>query len=407
MKIKQNRYGAIVPLFALLLPVMLVLCAMAMNLAYMQLTESELKIATDAAARAGCRAWSQFQDLDTARETAVNAAMANRVSGKPLLLDANSNAEIVFGGSVRDANRGRYVFTPIGDAAIDDDTIVSGVQVNAVQPTNLLMRVANIDSFNPMASSIASQIDRDIALVIDRSISMTFYNGTEPLRGTLNALRDAGTISQSEWDDARRYRFYSDKVLANLSGQMLEYATSRNATRNTDQVPVHSRWESLEIATEAFFEALNNTNPVELVSISSFASDSRVDLELSDNLQLVEDTVNALVPTGSTAIGDGLLSGLATLSGPARRQSAAPIIILFTDGSLNGGIDPNTAVQQIRNDNPNIVVHTVSFSTGADQNLMRSIAGSTAGEHFHANTRQELIDIFRRVAVSIPTLLTE
>ena len=120
--------------------------------------------------------------------------MANRVSGKPLLLDANSNAEIVFGGSVRDANRGRYVFTPIGDAAIVDDTIVSGVQVNAVQPTNLLMRVANIDSFNPMASSIASQIDRDIALVIDRSISMTFYNGTEPLRGTLNALRDLSLI---------------------------------------------------------------------------------------------------------------------------------------------------------------------------------------------------------------------
>ena len=409
MKITQSRHGAIVPLFALLLPVMIILCLIAMNLSYMQLTQSELKIATDAAARAGCRAWSDSQDMETARAAARLAAEMNTVSGRPLLLDSNDNtdAQIVFGASIRDVNGGRYQFTPIDDAAVLGGALVSGVEVSVVQPTNLLLRVANVETFNPATSSIASQIDRDIALVIDRSISMTYYNGDEPFRQVIDALLAAGTISQPEADDARSYRAYSQNVLDHFTGQALEYAIARNATRGTEDVPIHSRWESLEIASEAFFQAIDETHPIEQVAVSSFSSDSRVDLELSENLQLAEDTVNALNPAGSTAIGDGLLSGLATLGGPARRQSAVPVIILFTDGQLNGGIDPNTAVQQVIAQNPNTVIHAVTFSTAADQGLMRSIANATHGEHFHANTRQELIDVFKRIAASVPTLLTQ
>ena len=408
MKSKQNRHGAIIPMFAIVLPALIILCLIAMNLSYMQLTESELKIATDAAARAGSRAWSTSQDIDHARGFARQAAQMNTVSGRPLLLDSSDNeAEIVFGFSSRDVAGGRFQFTPIDDAMVATGTaIVSGVQVNVVQPTNLLMEVANIDSFNPAASSIASQIDRDIALAVDRSISMAYYNGSEPYRQVFNALEASGAISAAEAEDARNYREFSPNVLENLSGELLEYAISRTETRGTGR-PVHSRWETLEIAAEAFFEALAGTDPVEQVSISSFASNARIDLELSENLQPAEDTVKALVPTGSTAIGDGLLSGLTALTGVGRRQSAVPIIILFTDGVLNGGTDPDLAVQQVITQNPNTIVHAVTFTTAADQGLMRSIAHATNGEHFHANTRDELVDIFRRIAASVPTLLTQ
>ena len=51
-----NRDGAIVPLFAILLPVLLVLAAYSVNLAYMQLTTTELRIATDVTSHAGGRA---------------------------------------------------------------------------------------------------------------------------------------------------------------------------------------------------------------------------------------------------------------------------------------------------------------------------------------------------------------
>ena len=347
MKIKQYRHGAIVPLFAVVLPVMLILCFIAMNLSFMQLTETELKIATDAAARAGGRAWSTSQDIDVARDFARQAAELNTVSGHPLVLDAGaSSSEIVFGTSTRGANSGRYEFIPVDDSVVANGARVSGVQVFSNQPTNLLFKVANITSFNPSATSVSTQVDRDIALVIDRSISMAFYEDSTAMRAVIADLKDAGTINATEADDARRFRGFSPNVLKHLSGEMLEYAISLNANHGTG-VPIHSRWSVLETASEAFFQILRDTDQIEQVSICSFSNDSRVDLELTSDMTLAEDTVKTLFPAGSTAIGDGLLSGLDALTGNAARQSAATSIILFTDGVKNGGVDPDSAVQQV------------------------------------------------------------
>ena len=58
-----NRHGNIVALTALLLPVMLIIAAMAINIAYLQLTRTELMVATDAASRAGGRAISNYQNI--------------------------------------------------------------------------------------------------------------------------------------------------------------------------------------------------------------------------------------------------------------------------------------------------------------------------------------------------------
>ena len=83
------RRGAVLPLFAVLLPVLVILCAFAINVAYMQLTRTELKIATDAAARAGGRAWSHHQSVSQAQLFARRAAVRNRVSGKQVRIRNN------------------------------------------------------------------------------------------------------------------------------------------------------------------------------------------------------------------------------------------------------------------------------------------------------------------------------
>ena len=49
---KANRHGVIAPLMALLFPVFLLLCGIVVNIAYMQLNRTELRVATDASARA-------------------------------------------------------------------------------------------------------------------------------------------------------------------------------------------------------------------------------------------------------------------------------------------------------------------------------------------------------------------
>ena len=45
-----RRVGAILPLFALILPVLAIIAAFTINIAYLQLTRTELMVATDAAA---------------------------------------------------------------------------------------------------------------------------------------------------------------------------------------------------------------------------------------------------------------------------------------------------------------------------------------------------------------------
>ena len=60
----SNRDGAIIPLFAILIPVLLVLAAFSVNLARMQLTTTELRIVTDVTSHAGGRALNVFQNMD-------------------------------------------------------------------------------------------------------------------------------------------------------------------------------------------------------------------------------------------------------------------------------------------------------------------------------------------------------
>ena len=80
---RGTRAGAIMPMFALLLPVLLIFAGFAVNLAYMQLCSTELKIATDAAAHAGGRAMSLRQTSD------IEASIDETIAQAELTAQAN------------------------------------------------------------------------------------------------------------------------------------------------------------------------------------------------------------------------------------------------------------------------------------------------------------------------------
>ena len=234
--LKANRDGVTVVLFAILLPVLLLLSMIAINIAHMQLTRTELKIATDAAARAGGRGWSEFNDLDRAREFARQAAELNTVSGQPLILSTDAaDGQMVFGESIRDGDA-RFVFSPISEADISSgQSLATGFQINASHDTPLFFEVNGITAFTPSASSTVTQIERDIALVLDSSGSMFSFEGqvTDPGQGerfmfeTLTALYEdpANGITEEEYmasiadyqdlraasDMRPRDRFYVDR----------------------------------------------------------------------------------------------------------------------------------------------------------------------------------------------------
>ena len=431
---RADRNGVVIVLFAILLPVLLLLAMIAINIAHMQLTRTELKIATDAAARAGGRAWSEFNDLDQAKEFARATAELNTVSGQPLILSTSESVgEMVFGASLRDGD-GRFVFEPVSEAEINNGNLASGFQVNASHDTPLLFRIEGRSSFEPSASSIATQIERDIALIIDRSASMFSFEGqiTNPGQGEdymfsvltdlyndpangishqdyLNSIADYQGLQES-LDMSTRERVYTPEILALLSesGDLLTYAQTINSDYRTNiAAPRFSRWHSLELGYAAFFEVLDSTDQEELISVSSFGSDARLEAPLSSDLTTARLVADSIYPRGSTAIGKGMLEGFDSLNAPNARLGAIKTLIVLSDGLNKKGISPIAAANQIINDNPSTVINTITFGAEADFEEMTAVANIGSGKHFHAANTAQLIEVFRELAAIHRTLITD
>ena len=426
-----NRQGVTIILFAILLPVLVLLSMIAINLAHMQLTRTELKIATDAAARAGGRAWSEFNDVDTARDFARQVAEMNTVSGQPLALSVNpADNQMIFGESTRNGN-GRFDFTPLSEAEFANGVLASGFQVNAEREVPLFFNIRGTNSFTPAASSVASQVERDIALVIDRSGSMFSFEGqnTNPGQGeqflfdTMTALYEdpANEITRDEYfqsiadyqdlaeaaDMRPRDRFYVPKVLDLLSGDLLEYATTTNSDYHTEtRAAKMSRWHGLEIAYDAFFDVLDATDPEELVSVVTFNNSARVDASLSSDLAALRPIPADIWPDGGTAVGTGMLEGFASLNVANGRPNAAQTVIVLSDGINRTGTAPTTAARQIVADNPRVVIHTVTFGAEANTTEMAEVAAIGSGLHYHATTTLQLVEVFKKLAAVQRTVIT-
>ena len=131
-----------------------------------------------------------------------------------------------------------------------------------------------------------------------------------------------------------------------------------------------------------------------------------LELSLTDDLQAAQDKIFELLPNGSTAIGSGMLEGINALIDSRARDDAVPTIIVLSDGENKRGIRPVVAAEQIVRDYPRVVINTVTFAEG-DQDEMREVARIGGGSHFHADSGPQLVDIFEKLAASFRTIITE
>ena len=220
---QYDRRGAIVPMFALLLPLLIIFCAFAVNLAYMQVVSTELKIATDCAAHAGGRAMSVAQDDETLttpekRELAIESATAiaqqivnaNPIIGRQVSVGgqgSGADIEVGFGRSLRSNNgQGRYDYTVLDTADVASGASVPSsfhVSSNLTAPLPFPVLGSNISSFSPTRRTVATQVNRDVALVLDRSGSMLHFRDRGLLDDTLDELHDTSRTFN-------RYRLSSD-----------------------------------------------------------------------------------------------------------------------------------------------------------------------------------------------------
>ncbi len=377
----HRRAGTIIVLSAFLLAALSVVIAFCMNAAYIELAKCEMRLATDAAAKAASIHLGITGDKLAASQRAREICRKHVVAGAELQI---RNIDVHFGKAVMQPD-GRYKFTEEAkpyNAAKVDASFVRRAGESAALPA--MGKFLGRERFELYQESIATRIDHDICLIVDRSGSMAWdlSNATFSYPGDLNG----------------------QSVIQN-------YFLPPHATL--------SRWASLHDAVDEFLTVLNN-NPYEprvgLVSYASkfefgeYRSDvASVDQPLTNEFQLIRASLKntgSQPLIGNTNIAAGLRDGIAVLTTAAgSRPNATRSIVLLTDGVVTQGDDPVALAAIARTDN--ITIHTITFSAQADQELMKKVASAGGGEYYHAPDGATLAEVFRKLAETLPALLIQ
>ena len=165
----QRRSGAMLILVAIMLTLLLAFAAFAVDVAYMQLVRTQLRTATDAAAKAAAGTLARTQSIGDAEQAAINVAAQNSVAGSPLVLTA---ADIEF-GRAEPNQHGSFTF--ISGSQGRNAARVTGRRTAGSPGGSVPLFLGGLlgkDSFEPVFTSSATGLVRDIALVLDRSGSM-------------------------------------------------------------------------------------------------------------------------------------------------------------------------------------------------------------------------------------------
>jgi uncharacterized protein YegL len=360
----------VLTIVAIFLPVALVLAGFAINVAFMELTRTELQVAADAASRAGGRMLAFTGDHTAARQAAKDAAALNRVAGHPLNLE---DEDIELGRSTRPSTGSRYVYHR---QSVDPNSVrifARRTAASADGPVPLLFRpMMGIDEFQTSVEATSTQVEMDIVLVLDRSGSMAFSAHEQAVSFGTPASAPAG------------WKF-------------------------GDPAPPQARWLAAAAAAQAFLAHLDQTPIREQVGLVTYNHQTRSEVELTTNYSAFLPALDAYtqrLEAGATNIGGGIQAAIPMLTTAAgARDWAAKALVVMTDGIHNTGTDPLTAARQA--DKAGITIFTVTFSQEADQSRMKKVADAAHGQHFHASTDADLVKAFETIAQSLPTLLTD
>lgn len=166
------------------------------------------------------------------------------------------------------------------------------------------------------------------------------------------------------------------------------------------------RFDALKNGLKVFLSELGRSDEEEFVSLSVYNQIATKLHPLTPDLGAIDKAFSKSSPGGFTAIGLGLDKGIDSLrNDPASRRLVTKSVILMTDGNHNTGINPLAVVPTAQANG--IAVHTITFSAGANQALMRDVANRTGGIHLHADTNEQLIQVFKDIALATPVTLTE
>ena len=80
-------------------------------------------------------------------------------------------------------------------------------------------------------------------------------------------------------------------------------------------------------------------------------------------------------------------------------------LIVMTDGLHNRGPEPKGVAEDFAADG--VTIHTITFGADADRTRMEEIARIGGGRHFHADNGLELEEVYRQIALTLSTMMTQ
>jgi Ca-activated chloride channel family protein len=189
----KHRQGAMLVLVVVMIVAFLVTVAFFVDIAYMNLVKSELRTATDAAAKAASEALARTQDRNVAVSRGKAIGLQNNVANRPMQF---ADGDFLFGRSELSAANGKFVFSSGGTPF--NSVRVSGRRTSSSISGSVGLffgQMFGVNDFEPSEICTATHIQRDIVLVVDRSGSMLDDNKFNDLRSAIavfvNVMNDS------------------------------------------------------------------------------------------------------------------------------------------------------------------------------------------------------------------------
>ena len=165
------------------------------------------------------------------------------------------------------------------------------------------------------------------------------------------------------------------------------------------------KFNDLVSAIDIFVATLNATPVEERVGLASYSDRATQDVQLTTNLAQISSTMANLPVGGFTSISRGMQAGEAIMNHGRSADFVERTMIVMTDGRHNRGPEPRIVAQSLAANN--VQIHTITFGSDADQPRMQEVAQIGSGQHFHALTGDQLRDIYREIALTLSTVMTE
>jgi len=394
----QQRVGAAHVLIAMMLFGFAMTVAFSIDFAYMQLIRTELRTATDAAAKAGAEALMRTKNTSTAIDAAVQYASLNKVAGKSFQI---SRTDVVLGqAAVGSDGLWRFNDGQLPYNSVRVNSKVGGTGAFGAVPL-FFQNLTGGKGFKTSSRATAAQQSVEIVLCIDRSASMS-YNmvGVD-------------------------YKFASGNPLL-YSNSYYPTALWRNIC--SPPHPTQSRWAVLRTAIDQFLsEAGKLTNPPRTAMVtwssdykleyypSSTYTTTTTDVALpssssfnwtanSNSIQMALNNLSNKPLAGATKLSNGLDRAVQVLTGTGSLVQSNKVVILITDGMWGDCRDPQLAAQDAAA--LGVTVHCVSMLTGT-QDILTKVANLTGGRYYPTADANGLQTAFRELAQAIPIVLTE